>query len=198
MHASAATPAGREFDQLIQTHHILAAPLLRTCCIRQWLGKFGLLIGGPIWDRQLQGSPFCGLAAFDASHATVFFGQYDDTTREFRYVNCGQHAPILIHATGGTERLEATGMPLGLFADWHGSEHSIQLRKGDRLLLFSDGVIEAGVETGHDFGEARIVEHAAGLAEADAATLVEKLARAVREYAGRQHDDLTIVGLKSR
>jgi sigma-B regulation protein RsbU (phosphoserine phosphatase) len=131
-------------------------------------------------------------------YATVFFGQYDDSTREFRYVNCGQHAPILMHATGAAERLEATSMPLGLFTDWHGSEQSITLREGDRLLLFSDGVVEAGVDTGQEFGEARIVEQAAELAEADAATLVGKLARAVREYALLQHDDVTIVGLKAR
>lgn len=44
-------------------------------CIRQWLAHRGLAIGGPVWERDRKGSPFCGLAAFDASHAAVFFGR---------------------------------------------------------------------------------------------------------------------------
>jgi tetratricopeptide (TPR) repeat protein len=44
-------------------------------CLRQWLARRGVGVGGPIWERALQGSPFCGLTAFDAAHAPVFFGR---------------------------------------------------------------------------------------------------------------------------
>jgi tetratricopeptide (TPR) repeat protein/biopolymer transport protein ExbD len=44
-------------------------------CLRQWLARRGVMASGPFWDRTLKGSPFRGLAAFDAAHAAVFFGR---------------------------------------------------------------------------------------------------------------------------
>jgi eukaryotic-like serine/threonine-protein kinase len=44
-------------------------------CLRQWLTQRGFLAQGPVWDRVLHGSPFPGLAAFDADRGRVFFGR---------------------------------------------------------------------------------------------------------------------------
>jgi eukaryotic-like serine/threonine-protein kinase len=44
-------------------------------CLRQWLERRGVVAKGPVWDRKLKGSPFRGLAAFEAAHAPVFFGR---------------------------------------------------------------------------------------------------------------------------
>jgi tetratricopeptide (TPR) repeat protein/energy-coupling factor transporter ATP-binding protein EcfA2 len=44
-------------------------------CLRQWLERKGVVAHGPHWDRKLKGSPFRGLAAFEASHTGVFFGR---------------------------------------------------------------------------------------------------------------------------
>src|SRR5437764_955928 len=44
-------------------------------CLRQWLEDRGIITTGPVWDRRLQGSPFRGLAPFEPSHASVFFGR---------------------------------------------------------------------------------------------------------------------------
>jgi tetratricopeptide (TPR) repeat protein len=44
-------------------------------CLRQWLERRGVVVRGPVWDRKLKGSPFRGLAPFDAAHAPVFFGR---------------------------------------------------------------------------------------------------------------------------
>jgi tetratricopeptide (TPR) repeat protein/energy-coupling factor transporter ATP-binding protein EcfA2 len=46
-----------------------------TACLRQWLERKGVVAQGPHWDRTLMGSPFRGLAAFETSHADVFFGR---------------------------------------------------------------------------------------------------------------------------
>src|SRR5262245_46684445 len=44
-------------------------------CLRQWLERRGLVAKGPVWDRADKGSPFRGLAAFEAAHSSVFFGR---------------------------------------------------------------------------------------------------------------------------
>jgi len=50
-------------------------------CLRQWLEHRGIITGGPVWDCRLRGSPFRGLAPFEPSHATVFFGREIATAR---------------------------------------------------------------------------------------------------------------------
>jgi CHASE2 domain-containing sensor protein len=44
-------------------------------CLRHWLDRHDVSTTGLVWDRRVQGSPFCGLAAFDAAHSPVFFGR---------------------------------------------------------------------------------------------------------------------------
>ena len=44
-------------------------------CLRQWLAKRGFVAQGPVWDRIVNGSPFPGLAAFEANRRAVFFGR---------------------------------------------------------------------------------------------------------------------------
>ena len=44
-------------------------------CLRQFLGRHGFVTRGPVWDRLTHGSPFPGLAAFEADRRAVFFGR---------------------------------------------------------------------------------------------------------------------------
>ncbi len=86
-------------------------------------------------------------------YATLFFGNYDDRSRRLRYVNCGHPAAILLRANGTVERLQPTATVLGVFTNWSSEEGTVDLAPGDTLVLFSDGVTEAGVETEAEFGE---------------------------------------------
>jgi phosphoserine phosphatase RsbU/P len=127
-------------------------------------------------------------------YATLFFGNYDDRSRRLRYVNCGHLPPILLRANGTVERLEPTATVLGVFLNWSCEEGTVDLAPGDMLVLFSDGVTEAGVETAAEFGEdglLRVIrENQAGTAE----TLVESIINAV---AGEKEDDVTVVAIRS-
>jgi len=127
-------------------------------------------------------------------YATLFFGNYDDRSRRLRYVNCGHLPPILLRANGTVERLEPTATVLGVFLNWSSEEGSVDLAPGDTLVIFSDGVTEAGVETAAEFGEdglLRVIrENHAGSAE----TLVTAIIGAV---AGEKEDDVTVVAIRS-
>lgn len=52
--------------------------------------------------------------------------------------------------------LENDGAVLGVFPDWPYRDSAVQLRPGDRLLLFNDGITEAGLPGGEEFGEQRL------------------------------------------
>ncbi len=76
---------------------------------------------------------------------------------EVRYANAGHNAPLWIqHSEGTIESLAPTGMALGIAEDAEIGEHTITLRAGDGLLLYTDGLTEAFSPEGEIFGEARL------------------------------------------
>lgn len=129
--------------------------------------------------------------------ATMFYAEYRDQGRELRYINCGHPAALLLRASGEVERLEASALPVGIFHWWKCEEKSVPLTPGDVLLITSDGVLEAGVERGEEFGEQRLID-AARSGPADAEGLLEHILSEVQRFSpGAQGDDVTIVALKA-
>jgi phosphoserine phosphatase RsbU/P len=130
-------------------------------------------------------------------YATLFYAHYDDATRSLCYVNCGHLAPILLRNGGAVERLEPTATVLGVFEHWRSEEQRVELRAGDTLVFFSDGVTEAGIDDGEEFGEERLIalmRERGGGVEA----LVMEIVAAAEEYGGPiAHDDITVVAVRS-
>ncbi len=131
--------------------------------------------------------------------ATLFFGGYDDRTRRLRYVNCAHLAPILLRATGEIERLQPTALMLGAFRQWSCREQQTDLRPGDTLVIYSDGVTEAGIERGNEFGEERLLALLSENRGSSADLLVHTIIDAVAGFSGASRtDDVTVVVLRAR
>src|SRR5262249_30612944 len=95
----------------------------------------------------------------NASYATLFFADYDDASRRLRYANCGHLPPLLLRADGETSNavwLNPTCTVLGLFEDWQSEVVEIKLKRGDTLVLYTDGITEATNSQGEEFGEWRL------------------------------------------
>jgi len=88
---------------------------------------------------------------------TFFYGVVDAKRGTFTYTNAGHLPPILMHASGASQRLEKGGAVLGVFPDWSYEEESVRLSLGDRLLLFTDGITEAATPDGEEYGEDRLI-----------------------------------------
>jgi sigma-B regulation protein RsbU (phosphoserine phosphatase) len=129
--------------------------------------------------------------------ATLFFGQYDERLRRLRYVNCG-HPPPMLLAAGGVARLEPTATVLGAFRDWDCEERSVELAPEDTLLVYSDGVTEAGIETGEEFGEERLRALLATERATPIDTLIGGVIQAAQSAGPIQSDDITVVALRPR
>jgi sigma-B regulation protein RsbU (phosphoserine phosphatase) len=72
------------------------------------------------------------------------------------------HFPVLHTSKGGVKRLDATGLPLGLFSTSRYTVRRVRLEPGDSLLLFTDGISEARDNSGEEYGIAGISRDAAG------------------------------------
>lgn len=131
----------------------------------------------------------------EAMYVTLFLADYDENTRRLKYVNCGHPAPLLSRPNG-VSRLKTTSPVLGLFSDWKGSIGEIELKAGDTLLVYTDGITEATNDAGEEFGDDRLL----AMLEAQNVPLSTLLQQCVNEVcrfgASDQRDDLTLVALR--
>src|ERR1700727_2250245 len=88
--------------------------------------------------------------------ATAFYAAYDPRSGALEYCNCG-HLPGFIRRSGGAvETLPVGGLPVGLFEPMKMMVAQAQLRPGDLLFLYTDGVTEAEAPEARQFGEDRL------------------------------------------
>jgi serine phosphatase RsbU (regulator of sigma subunit)/PAS domain-containing protein len=113
-----------------------------------------------------------------------------------RLASAGHPGPAVVRADGRVELLEGDGLPLGLFDDAQPSPAEIELRQGDLLFFYTDGVTEAR-SADLEFFEDRLVDELAAGAGRSAAETVRAVQELVTEFSqGELRDDLTIVAVK--
>ena len=132
-----------------------------------------------------------------ARFTTAFLAELDLTTLELAYVNAGHVPPVLVRASGGFERLEDGGLPLGIRAEASYDSGRVKLERGDLLAILTDGVTEAENERGEEYGEERLLELFGRPAQASAGAALKEIMSAVDAFVGaaRQHDDITALVL---
>ncbi|MBN1531618.1 MAG: SpoIIE family protein phosphatase [Spirochaetes bacterium] len=90
---------------------------------------------------------------------TAFYGRIDARRKVLRFSCAGHYTPFVYRrATGEFIELKAKGIPLGLFSEIEIEEREVQLTPGDRIFLYTDGVIDCMDGRGSDFGEGRMKE----------------------------------------
>lgn len=125
---------------------------------------------------------------------TLFYCLLDTSNHRLSYVNAGHNAPILAQESGGILRLESGGPVLGVFDDVEYQEGTASVEKGDRLVLFTDGLAEAVNEVGEEFGENRIIANLKDANNFSAEEIRNGIFNAVDEFSGgRLQDDVTIM-----
>ncbi|MGB2621887.1 MAG: PP2C family protein-serine/threonine phosphatase [Candidatus Acidiferrum sp.] len=150
--------------------------------------------GAPLADLVTRLNRYACAHSLDGRRfTTAVLGEYDPADRRLFYVNAGHNPPILRHANGGTEKLEAGGLPLGIEVDGGYTTATIDLKVGDALILYTDGVVEAFDEKGQEFGNDRWMEAIRALPDASAAESLQFLMKRVDDFVGftRQSDDIT-------
>jgi sigma-B regulation protein RsbU (phosphoserine phosphatase) len=131
---------------------------------------------------------------------TAVLGEYNPVSRKLTYVNAGHNAPILRRANGSLEILDVGGLPLGIQSDATYETASLELKQGDALILFTDGVVEAFNQAGEEFGNDRWLTSIHNLPDWDAQQTLQYLMKRVDEFVGatRQSDDITCLVFRSR
>jgi sigma-B regulation protein RsbU (phosphoserine phosphatase) len=129
--------------------------------------------------------------------ATLFYGVFSAKGDRFTYCNAGHNPPLLLRGEKFSE-LTAGGMVIGVSAEEKYDKDLLELRSGDILTFYTDGVTEARDFDGNIYGTARLRNSILHHRQLEAPTLANQLHWDVRRYAGLAHqdDDITIVVAK--
>lgn len=139
------------------------------------------------------------LALADDRFVTAFYGVLNRRTRVLTYAVAGHPPPLWYSAaTNEVKPLTGQGFLLGIMPDEVYRERQVQLAAGDKLLLYTDGLIEARNEIGETFDAARLT----ACVRAHAAEPADKLTAAVmaghKQFCGAQPlgDDVTVLAVE--
>ncbi len=125
---------------------------------------------------------------------TLFYAVVDAEARTLQFTNAGHNAPVLTHQDGTQVRLEEGGLIVGAFQEAAYAQGQIDLRSGDRLVMFTDGVTEAVNGEEEEFGEKRLVAASLRGRQLSAEALHRFLLDLVTEFCGGEfEDDATIL-----
>jgi len=134
---------------------------------------------------------------------TCLYAILEPESGHLLYANAGHDPPYLRHNMGTNnnevEELRARGMPLGLMPGMDYEEKEITLKKGERVLFYSDGLVEAHDPHHEMFGFPRLEGLVGTERIAGGRSLIEFLLSELRGFTGEgweQEDDITLVSLE--
>lgn len=130
-------------------------------------------------------------------YATVFYSTLSPEGR-LQWTNAGHCAPLIVGANGDLRSLETSGFPVGMLEIAEYPVESTNLQRGDKVVIFSDGITEAQDSSGQFFGAARLKRLLKEHAASGGAELHDRVIAAVEEHAGGvlMPDDVTLVVLE--
>ena len=131
---------------------------------------------------------------------TMILGIVDTATGRMVYGQGGHNPPILVPAQGKPTYEPAGGMPLGVFEDAKFGERELQLKPGETLLVYTDGVTEAMNQAKDLFGEDRLEKAVTGVAHLSPEKIAERVIEQVEGFVleAERSDDITLLAIQRR
>jgi len=132
------------------------------------------------------------------SFITFFFCELSLKTGEVRYINAGHNPPAILSGRGKVERLEPSGLCLGMFLSSAYEVKQAKLDKGDMLFLFTDGLTECRNKAGQEYGEEQILDFLRHNRSRSVEELLQELKKRFQEFTAgiEPFDDTTLVLVK--
>ena len=138
--------------------------------------------------------------SIDSMFVTVFYGIYNTDTGLVEYTNAGHNPPYVVRADGTVDALPMSeNIVAGMFDDFTFTQSTLQLDKGDMLVLFTDGVTEAFNTSGEMFDEkgleTTLENKGAGKSSHD---ICQEILKDVNDFSGKepQSDDITLMAIR--
>jgi phosphoserine phosphatase RsbU/P len=116
---------------------------------------------------------------------TIVYGVLDTATRELKLCQAGHPTPIFLPADGPARKVGEGGFPVGLWPEMDYDEVSVTLNPGDRLILYSDGIIECQNPQGRQYEETKLND----LLKRNRHDSLNGIVESIRDDIARWHED---------
>jgi len=129
---------------------------------------------------------------------TFFLAVADPETGRVSYCNAGHNPPYLVRADGSVETLDVGGPVLGILKHIGYQSATVELKSGDMVMMFSDGVTEARSPSDDEYGEDRLIAELVARRKQPANEVVQGVYRALERFMADAPvaDDITLVAVR--
>ena len=126
---------------------------------------------------------------------TAWIGLLDIKSGRIRYVNAGHNDPVLITESGEAFLEDKHGIVLAGIEGFTYRERTVDMKPGDTLFLYTDGVTEAENKEHELFGDDRLLTALDGVCGEDVDAIKEKVEKSIEAHVDGfdQFDDITMM-----
>jgi len=130
---------------------------------------------------------------------TILYGILDTQTGDFTFSSAGHPGPILIRQDQDPRIIETKSLPIGISPDTEYASQTIKLVSQDKLILYTDGVVEAFNAADEPFGEDRLLRILLRSRNAAIEEMLQTVLRSLENWTCRVNpgDDVSLVGIEA-
>ncbi|HML75244.1 MAG TPA: SpoIIE family protein phosphatase [Anaerohalosphaeraceae bacterium] len=130
---------------------------------------------------------------------TILYGILDTQTGDFTFSSAGHPGPILIRQGQDPRIIETKSLPIGISPDTEYASQTMKLMSQDKLILYTDGVVEAFNAANEPFSEDRLMKILLCSRNADVEGMLETVLKSLDNWACRVNpgDDVSLVGIEA-
>jgi PAS domain S-box-containing protein len=130
---------------------------------------------------------------------TILYGVLDTRTGDFTFSSAGHPGPILIRKEQPPRIIETQSYPIGVSPEAEYSSQTIRLESEDKLILYTDGAVEAFSAADKPFGEDRLLKNLLRNRNATVEVMLETVMRSLDNWACHVNlrDDVSLVGIEA-
>jgi sigma-B regulation protein RsbU (phosphoserine phosphatase) len=123
---------------------------------------------------------------------TAAYVHLNSELKELRYSAAG-HPPLLLVRNGDVTEIKENGLMLAVFGSASYSTAVHKLEDGDRIVMYTDGILEASNVAGKFFGEDALYDLLIKTRGLSPAMTADSIISSVRQWSRKQNDDLTVL-----
>lgn len=129
---------------------------------------------------------------------TIVYGVLDTQTFEFRFATAGHPPPVYIPSGEVPAIQQCDNFPIGVVPEPDFRERTIRMNRGDRILLYSDGLVDAADAADTPFGVERFLDQCTHIKSVPLQNAVPDIVERLRAWSGKQsfQDDVSLLGFE--
>jgi sigma-B regulation protein RsbU (phosphoserine phosphatase) len=130
---------------------------------------------------------------------TILYGMLNTATGDFTFVSAGHPGPVLMQNNRPPRIIETSSYPIGVSAEAQYTSQTIRLQSGDKLILYTDGVVEALSSRDVPFGEERFLKTLHRCTNESIEHCLDTVMKSLDNWACHidLRDDLSLVGIEA-